>query len=1191
MLHQRDFGRWLLLLAALALVAAMLGAAQPAYAATFTVNTTTDANDGTCNASNCSLREAILAANAAAGNDTIVVPAGTYQITLSPGPDENVAATGDFDILGGLSIIGAGAGSTIITANDADRVFDIDPFGGCNCTINLSDLTVAHGKGFASNFNIGGAIFIGPGATVNISNSTISDSQTVSGTGGAIENRGALTLTNVTIQNNTAKSFGGAVYTIGPLTVTNSTFSNNKAESGGALYITTTSSLSASITGSTFSGNQAVATAGGAPDDGGAIVINTDGAVSITKSTFTGNTAANNGGAIYFNDSATEAATGTLLANFNRIVGNTAAAGSGLYNGAGAASAENNWWGCNAGPSSAPCDRASAGADFNPWLQLTLTATPSSVNGGGTSALEASFLTNSVGNTLAASDMDVLLGVPIGFGATLGTISGAQTSIQSNGKATATYTAGGTSGTGSASATVDSQTMTANIAITSVATATTITSDSPDPSVVGQPVMVQYSLTASSGTPSGNVTVSDGTLSCTASVADGQCALTFTSAGAKSLTATYAGGGGFSGSTSAAEAHTVNKADTTTTITSDTPDPSAVGQSVLVSYSVSVSAPGAGTPTGSVTVSDGVDSCVGAAASGQCSITLTSGGARTLSATYSGDSSFNGSTSAGEPHSVDATAPSVTINQASGQTDPTTSSPIHFTAVFNEPVSGFTGADVALGGTAGATTAVVTEIAPNDGTTYDVAVSGITGNGTVIASIPASAATDAASNGNSASTSTDNTVSFIANNPPTANNDSYSTREDQALSVSAANGVLKNDSDADGDTPLTAVLVSGPSNAGSFTLHANGSFSYTPAANFNGSDSFTYNAKDSHGGESAPATATISVTSINDVPSFTKGPSVTVAEDSGPQTISGWATNISAGPANESGQALTFYVANNNSTLFSAQPAISPSGTLTFTPAANANGTATVAVALKDSGGTANGGANSSAPQTFTIKITPLNDAPTVSIVLGDVCTSDFSGRMLLIVSDADSWPGSLTLAANSSNTGVVANSNIKFGGGGFSRTISVSAVPGSTVRSATLTITVSDGSASSTTTLQVIAGTNQSDTINGSGGADMIFAGNGSDTVNAGGGVDLICGGNGDNTLHGDDGNDVIEGGKGNDTLHGDNGSDVLRGGKGNDKLYGGGDGDFLTGGHGADLFSGGPGIDVATDFSRSQGDTSDGT
>ncbi len=104
-----------------------------------------------------------------------------------------------------------------------------------------------------------------------------------------------------------------------------------------------------------------------------------------------------------------------------------------------------------------------------------------------------------------------------------------------------------------------------------------------------------------------------------------------------------------------------------------------------------------------------------------------------------------------------AVGPTVTINQAAGQADPTAASPINFTVVFNKTVSNFTTGDVTITGTAGGTkTATVT----GSGTTYNVAVTGMTTNGTVIASINAGVATDAGGNPNSASTSTDNTVTF-----------------------------------------------------------------------------------------------------------------------------------------------------------------------------------------------------------------------------------------------------------------------------------------------------------------------------------------------------------------------------------------------------------------------------------------------
>jgi predicted outer membrane repeat protein len=108
---------------------------------------------------------------------------------------------------------------------------------------------------------------------------------------------------------------------------------------------------------------------------------------------------------------------------------------------------------------------------------------------------------------------------------------------------------------------------------------------------------------------------------------------------------------------------------------------------------------------------------------------------------------------------------------------------------------------------------------------------------------------------------------------------------------------------------------------------------------------------------------------VNDAPSFTAGPSQVVPAGSGGQTVMNWATNILPGPPNESLQTVAFIVANNNNALFTTQPALSPTGTLTYTPAANASGVASVTVRLMDNGGTANGGVDTSAPQLFTITV------------------------------------------------------------------------------------------------------------------------------------------------------------------------------------------------------------------------------
>jgi VCBS repeat-containing protein len=217
-------------------------------------------------------------------------------------------------------------------------------------------------------------------------------------------------------------------------------------------------------------------------------------------------------------------------------------------------------------------------------------------------------------------------------------------------------------------------------------------------------------------------------------------------------------------------------------------------------------------------------------------------------------------------------------------------------------------------------------------------------------------------------------VHVVSNTPPVANNDSYSTNEDVALTV-AGPGILGNDTDAESN-PLTAILVSGPSH-GSVALNANGSFTYTPNANYNGSDSFTYKANDGIDNSNAAATVSITVNPVNDAPNFTKGADQTVLEDAGAQSATNWATAISAGPADESGQTLTFVVTgNSNPSLFAAGPAVSASGALTYTPAPNANGSATITLKLTDNGGTANGGVDASGEQTFVINVTAVNDAP-----------------------------------------------------------------------------------------------------------------------------------------------------------------------------------------------------------------------
>jgi len=117
-----------------------------------------------------------------------------------------------------------------------------------------------------------------------------------------------------------------------------------------------------------------------------------------------------------------------------------------------------------------------------------------------------------------------------------------------------------------------------------------------------QGITVTFTVTSAGGTPTGNVTVSDGGGDLHRNGCYGNLHPHADNGGAKTLTATYAGDGNFGGGSSAGVPHTVNAAATTTTITAHTPDPSATAQAVSFTFSVAATAPGSGTPAGTVSV-------------------------------------------------------------------------------------------------------------------------------------------------------------------------------------------------------------------------------------------------------------------------------------------------------------------------------------------------------------------------------------------------------------------------------------------------------------------------------------------------------------------------------------------------------------------------------------------------------------
>jgi VCBS repeat-containing protein len=240
-----------------------------------------------------------------------------------------------------------------------------------------------------------------------------------------------------------------------------------------------------------------------------------------------------------------------------------------------------------------------------------------------------------------------------------------------------------------------------------------------------------------------------------------------------------------------------------------------------------------------------------------------------------------------------------------------------------------------------------------------------------------------------------------------------------ATGISAGAGESQNVTfDVTSNNP--ALFSSGPTVNGT-----TGDLTFTTAPNANGSATITLAARDdggvANGGTdtSAPQTFVITVDAVNDAPTFTPGPDQVVAEDSGAHTVNPWATAISAGALDESGQTITFAITgNSNPGLFAIAPQVSPTGVLTFTLAADAFGSATLTLQASDNGGTANGGSNVSTPRTFTISTTNVNDPPSFTkgadqTVLEDAAAQTVAGWATAI----SSGPGeSDTLTFNVTN-------------------------------------------------------------------------------------------------------------------------------------------------------------------------------
>lgn len=204
-------------------------------------------------------------------------------------------------------------------------------------------------------------------------------------------------------------------------------------------------------------------------------------------------------------------------------------------------------------------------------------------------------------------------------------------------------------------------------------------------------------------------------------------------------------------------------------------------------------------------------------------------------------------------------------------------------------------------------------------------------------------------------------VVTVNNVSPVAVGDTPTVLEDSGITTLT---VKSNDYDLNWDD-FTLTAIGATDNGGAAS--ANGQqINYAPMGDFFGTEVFTYSVADAEFTDTAVVTVTVAA--VNDAPSFSKGGDQWLLQNAGAQTVTGWATTFSTGPANESSQTLSFSLTTPAPDLFAVQPVIDSGGELTFAPNPATAGTAIVTATLRDDGGTANGGVDSFA-QPFTVTV------------------------------------------------------------------------------------------------------------------------------------------------------------------------------------------------------------------------------
>jgi|GEM_PF-4585304 len=449
----------------------------------------------------------------------------------------------------------------------------------------------------------------------------------------------------------------------------------------------------------------------------------------------------------------------------------------------------------------------------------------------------------------------------------------------------------------------------------------------------------------------------------------------------------------------------------------------------------------------------------------------------------------------------------------------------------------------------------------------------------------------------------------------------YVTDEDVSLNLTAAQ-LLANDSDPDGDALSVTSVDSTTTNGGAVSYNpATGAIVYTPAANYNGADSFSYTISDGNGGVDS-ATVYLYVAPVNDAP---------VAQDnvfSGQEdtALNFTLAQLLANDSDVDGDSLSLSSFTASTALGGTLTYNASSQTFTYNPAQDVNGRDSMTYTITDGKG-----GYSTATIFIDLADTPdLTEAPKLSFtgkcyafgpdvvdVVKDVKLTDVDSQNLMsaqvTISQNHKLGDVIELTGLNIQNGQIDGTNIQVSYNGHTGVLNLTGVDSLAhyksalaalqfdangtegTRELSVTVTDESGAASNVATLvanvtnDVQDGTSGADTLVGTDTNDYIQGHAGDDIINAQNGNDSLHGGDGNDTLTAGLGNDAVFGDDGDDTLHGDDptqaaqgGDDCLHGGAGQDVLYGYGGHDFLEGGEGRDILYGGAGNDRLVDYGK---------